>query len=176
MAAKRTLLYEGQYKRLVREENWEFTERVNCTGVVVILAMTEERKVLFIEQYRIPVAGNVVELPAGLVNDHGEQKNESLEEAARRELLEETGYEAQKMTFLMTGPASQASSSDLLTIFQAAGLKKISRPLGDGTETITLHEIPLDGAYSWLQKKGKEGSLIDPKVYAALYWFEKSVR
>lgn len=166
---ERTTLYQGKFKRLVRKGTWEFVERVNCSGVVVILAMTDDRKVLLIEQYRVPVDANVIEFPAGLVNDSGSIKNESLEDAARRELLEETGYEAKSFTFRLRGPASQASSSDILMIFQASGLKKIQEPIGDGTESITAHEVPLDTVDQWLQKKEQQGCLVDPKVYAGLY-------
>ena len=166
----RTTLYEGKYKRLVRQGSWEFTEQVNCTGVVIVWAMTEDKKVLLIEQYRVPVGKNVIEFPAGLVNDNQDHKNETLEDAARRELLEETGYEAKTVRFCIQGPASQASSADILTIFTASGLRKISEALGDGTETITVHEVSPRQAERWLKKKEQEGCLVDPKVYAGLYF------
>lgn len=172
---RQEILYEGKYKRFIRKRGWEFTERVNCSGIVVILAMTEEKKILVIEQYRVPVGKNVIEFPAGLVDDGHAKSNESFEEAARRELLEETGYEAEKLTYLMSGPSSQASLSDILTIFVASGLKKVSAPAGDGTEEITVHEVGLEEADQWLSRKAKEGCLIDPKIYAGLYWFSKSI-
>ena len=169
-------LYKGKYKRLVRQGSWEFVERVNCSGVVVILALTRQKKVLLIEQYRIPVGKNVVEFPAGLVNDCIHHPNESLESAAKRELMEETGYTAQKMILVMEGPASQASSSDILTIFQAKGLKKVGEPTGDGTEKITLHEIAMNSVDRWLKEKQKQGCLVDPKVYAGLYHLRFLIR
>ncbi len=169
----RTTLYEGKYKRLVRQGSWEFTERVNCSGIVVVLAMTQDKKVLLIEQYRIPVGKNVIEFPAGLVNDSSDHKNETLEDAAKRELLEETGYEAKTLRFCIQGPASQASSADILTIFKAAGLRKVSDAIGDGTESITVHEVSLHQADRWLQQKEKEGCLVDPKVYAGFYLLGK---
>jgi ADP-ribose pyrophosphatase len=171
----RTTLYEGKYKRLVRQGNWEFTERVNCSGVVVVLALTKDKKVLLIEQRRIPVGKNVIEFPAGLVNDDSNSKNETLEDAARRELLEETGYEAKTIRFCIQGPASQASSADILTIFTARGLRKISPALGDGTESITVHEVPLRQADRWLKNKEKQGCLVDPKIYAGLYLLKKKL-
>jgi ADP-ribose pyrophosphatase len=68
---------------------WESFERVNCKGVVAIVPVTDDKEVLLIRQFRPPVNGYVIEFPAGL-NDKGD----TLEEAARRELLEEAGYSA----------------------------------------------------------------------------------
>ncbi|HEX4000846.1 MAG TPA: hypothetical protein VHX65_20025, partial [Pirellulales bacterium] len=62
-------LASGKYLRLLAQAHWEFAERVNATGAVVIVAMTDERKLLLVEQYRIPVGCRVIELPAGLVGD-----------------------------------------------------------------------------------------------------------
>lgn len=165
----RVTLYEGQYKRLVRENGWEFTERVHCSGVVVILPVTETGKVVLIEQYRVPVGKKVIEFPAGLASDSEVTRGESLIEAARRELLEETGYHASQMILCTSGPASAASSSDILTTFRAKGLVKVSEGKGDGTEMITVHEIRLQEIDRWLKTREKEGLLIDPKVYAGLY-------
>ena len=117
------VLYEGKFKRFVSKNNWEYVEGVHHEGVVVILAMTDAKEVILIEQYRIPVEKNVIEFPAGLVSDMEHCKDETLEEAARRELLEETGYEAKEMIHLLTGPGAPAGSSDLLSLFRAKGVK-----------------------------------------------------
>ena len=58
------------------------------------------------EQYRPPVDKYVIELPAGLAGDQKENRGEALESAARRELLEETGYQAAKMEQLVWGASS----------------------------------------------------------------------
>ena len=88
------VIKEGKFIRFVRRGEWEYFERNNCSAIVIIVAMTRQRKVLFVEQYRPPVGKKVIEFPAGLVNDRGLEKKESILRAARRELFEETGYRA----------------------------------------------------------------------------------
>jgi ADP-ribose pyrophosphatase len=83
--------------------------------------------------------------------------------------LEETGYRAAKLKRVLVGPISPASSSDIMTVFRAEGLKKVNAGGGDHTENITVHEVPFSRIHSWLKRKAKEGLLIDPKIYAGLY-------
>jgi len=167
---KSVILKEGKYIRLLRQGEWEFVQRSNCTGVVIILALTEDNKVIFAEQYRRPVRKNVIEFPAGLVNDHGLKHNESIMTAAKRELFEETGYRAQRIVKILQGPVSSGLTSDQVTMVRAFGLKKIGRGGGDETEGITIHEVPLKSASKWLNQIQKKGRLVDPKVYAGLYF------
>ncbi len=171
---KQKTLYEGKYKRLVSKGDWEFVERVNCCGIVAVLPVTDEGKIIFVEQHRIPVGKNVIEFPAGLADGAGGNSDESLEEAAKRELLEETGYSAEKMILCGEGPISGSSSSDIMTIFRAAGLKKVAAGGGDHTESIVVHEIDFVNVDDWLDQKQKEGILVDSKVYAGLYILSKN--
>ncbi|MCR4336186.1 MAG: NUDIX hydrolase [Candidatus Omnitrophica bacterium] len=167
------ILKEGKFLRLLKRGSWEFVQRNNCTGIVIIVAMTDERKVLLVEQHREPVQSAVIEFPAGLANDQCVSKRESLMMAAKRELLEETGYRAQQMVKLIEGPTSGGSSSDKMTVFRASGLQKISQGGGDHTENIKVHEIPLNQVDTWILKKQKEGCLVDPKIYAGLYFLKQ---
>ena len=166
---KRVTVYEGKFKRFVIENHWEFLERVNCWGIVAILAVTDDGKVILVEQHRVPVRKNVIEFPAGLADGANGNAGETLREAAKRELLEETGYAAKKMIFCTKGPISSASSSDIMAIFRAEGLRKVSKGGGDALESITVHEVPIDKIDRWLKRKEKEGKLVDSKVYAGLY-------
>lgn len=170
---KRKILGEGKYKRLVAINDWEFMERVKNTDVVAVLAVSEAGKLLLVEQYRVPVERNVIELPAGLANDLESHPDESLEDAARRELLEEAGYEAEVMTPILRGPLSAASVSEMMTLFRAEKLRKVGPGGGDHTESITVHEVPLEKVHGWLIEKEKQGLLVDPKVYGALYLLAK---
>ncbi len=175
---KKDVLYEGRFLRFVKRGEWEYVERNNCTGIVIIIAMNKDQKVILIEQFRPPVNGSVIEFPAGLVGDHppkeGETINDELmEDAAIRELFEETGYEAGRMECLLEGPVNGGSSSNLVHIFRGYDLEKIGRGGGDETESIIVHEVPLEGVNEWLLDQQKQGKLIEPKVYAGLYFLKE---
>lgn len=166
------ILHEGRFLRLVLEGEWEYVQRHNCSGIVIIVSKTDDDKVIFVEQFRPPVNKSVIEFPAGLINDRGTSKNESLQAAARRELFEETGYRAQRIKILLHGPVSGGSSSDLITMVRAFGLKKVGAGGGDSTEKIKVHEVALAEAIPWLRRREKAGRLIEPKVYAGLYFLQ----
>ena len=163
--------------RFVNKGGWEYIERNNCEGIVIVLAMTGDNKVIFVEQYRPPVGKNVIEFPAGLVNDQKDsmksQTKETSLQAGKRELLEETGYKARRMKKLFEGPINCGVSSDMLIFVRAIDIKKVSSGGGDDSEEIKVHEIEIDKAEQWLKKKEKKGCLIGPRVYAGLYFLNK---
>jgi ADP-ribose pyrophosphatase len=170
---KKAIIVEGKFIRFVQKGEWEYAERINCTDIVIILAMTDDKKVILIEQFRPPVDKNVIEFPAGLVNDREGHKKESLFMAAKRELFEETGYGAKRIVKIMVGPVSAGFTPDTVTIVRALGLEKKGGGGGDEFENITIHEIPLSSVDAWLKRKEKEGCLVEPKVYAGLYFLKK---
>ena len=167
-------IHNGIFIRLMSDNGWEYVERRNCTGVVVIVAITNNNEVLFTEQYRPPVKQNVIEFPAGLVNDLDDVDVETDETAAIRELLEETGYRAHSMTRLVAGPSSAGLTSETQTFFLAKNLEKIREGGGDHTESIRVHVVLLNQVIEWLKRKETEGFLVDPKVYAGLYFINRS--
>jgi 8-oxo-dGTP pyrophosphatase MutT (NUDIX family) len=143
----------------VERRDWESVERVNCCGIVGIVPITDDGDVILIKQFRPPVNGYVVELPAGLC-DIGE----TLEDAARRELIEETGYAAAGMRFLVKGPMSSGSSSEMLTVFVATGLTYVGIGKRDETENIEVFKIPAENLASSLLQMRQEDSFIDLKI------------
>ena len=165
--------WEGKHIRVLKSGHWEYAERIKATGAVVIAAVTEEGDLILTEQYRPPVAKRVIELPAGLAGDLAGQETEDLVTAARRELLEETGYEAREMVWLTTGPPSAGLSSETVTFFRANGLRCVAAGGGDAHEEIHIHKIPPENVPEWLEKKADEGLMIDPKVYVGLYFVTK---
>jgi ADP-ribose pyrophosphatase len=171
MNDKPATLYKGKYLALVKEGHWEYAERIGATGAAIIVALTPEQKILLVEQYRIPVHAQTIELPAGITGDSGE--NESDAEAAKRELLEETGWEASQIEPLLTGPSSSGLTSEKVTIFLATGLKRVHAGGGVANEKITVHEIPLKDLETWLARRQSEGCLVEPKLYAGLYFLQR---
>ena len=85
------------------------------------------------------------------------QEAEDLADAARRELLEETGYEADGMTKLGAGAASAGMSDEVITLFLATGLKKTGAGAGDGSEQITVHEVPVADVPAFLAQGPARG-------------------
>lgn len=166
------ILHKGKYLDLITEDNWEYVRRNNCNGIVVIVAKTRDQKVLLVEQFRRPVQAQVIEWPAGLVNDQSLHDNETMESAARRELLEETGYEAPQLTRLVSGPVSSGLSQEIVTFYQALDVVKKGVGGGDSTEDIIVHEVPFAEAELWLYEMEQKGRMIDPKVYAGLYFLK----
>ncbi|MBF0385370.1 MAG: NUDIX hydrolase [Candidatus Omnitrophica bacterium] len=171
--SKKVILHKGKYLNFVRRGKWEYVERVNCSGAVIILALTPQKKVLFVEQFRPAVQKNVVEFPAGLVNDTRKKGRESLLAAAKRELLEETGYLASNMIELMDGPVSSGICSDMMSVVLATGLKRIGDGGGDEWESIKVHEVPFSKVEEWLRMKREKGSLVGTRIYAGLYLLNK---
>jgi ADP-ribose pyrophosphatase len=165
-----TTLYTGQFLALIKEGHWEYVDRVNATGSVLILAVTADEKILLVEQYRIPVHARTIELPAGIIGDEPGSSNESRGVAARRELLEETGFAAGHMEEITTGAACSGLTSERTTLFRASGLSRTGKGGGVEHEEIIVHEVPLVEATAWLKKKAESGVLIDPKVYAGLFF------
>jgi ADP-ribose pyrophosphatase len=166
------VISEGKFVRFVRTvyadssgelREWESFERVNCNGIVAIVPVTEDSDVLLIRQFRPPVNGYVVEFPAGL-ND----KTETLEAAARRELLEETGYSAEEMIFLTEGPISSGASGEILTSFFARGLTFKGIGQRDETEDIEVLKIPMERLYDTLSALRSQGDYVDLKIYGLI--------
>jgi 8-oxo-dGTP pyrophosphatase MutT (NUDIX family) len=168
----RKTVWEGKFLRsilityidssgVVRE--WESFERMNCKGIVAIVPLTDDKEVLLIRQFRPPVNGYVIEFPAGL-----NEKGDSLEEAARRELLEETGYYSKDMIYLAEGPLSSGASGEILTAFLAMGLEFRGIGERDETEDIEVLKIPINVLYDRMYTLRAEGNLIDLKILGLL--------
>lgn len=174
MSGTREVLGKGRWIALYREGRYEYAERVLGSGVAVLFPLTDERKVVLVEQYRNAVKCKMIELPAGLVSD--EREGESFIDAARRELIEETGYEAKEISLMIELPTSAGMTSERVNLYFAHGLKKVSQGGGDEHEQIIVHEVPLNLLATWLFEKHREGFGIDPKILAAAWLHEQKSR
>lgn len=165
-------LFEGRYLRLMRRQGWEYAERTNSRIAVIIIAVTPEDRVVFVEQYRWSILASTIEMPAGLVGDLEACKGEDMFAAARRELEEETGWTAASFEFVMAGPTSSGLSNEVIAFVRARGLRKIGPGGGDPSENIQVHEVPRSEAARWLKARMEQGYSIDPKLYAGLYFID----
>lgn len=167
-------VWEGRFIRSIiltykdhsgNTRNWEAVERVNCNGIIAVVPVTKNRELLLIRQFRPVVNNFVIEFPAGL-ND----KNESLVDAAKRELIEETGYFADDFIFLCEGPLSSGLSTEILSVFMAkdaipaTGELKQQYP-AEETENIELIKTPIAELHDALENFRKNGDYIDLKIY-----------
>jgi ADP-ribose pyrophosphatase len=170
--SKLTFHYRGNYLGISERDGWEFASRTNVNDVAVLVPVTDEDEIILVEQYRIPVQRRVIELPAGLVGDQ-DDPNEPMVEAAQRELLEETGYSAQRLTELLACPSTAGMSDEVITFLLAEGLEKVGPGGGDDSEDIVVHKVPLAETCDWLARRRESGLYLDPKIYAALFWLER---
>jgi ADP-ribose pyrophosphatase len=113
-----------------------------------------------------------LEMPAGLVGD--QDPDDTMEDAARRELLEETGWQADEVKVLMAGPSSAGMSNEVIAFVRATGLTRIHAGGGDETENITVHEIPVADVPRWLAAKMAEGYSLDSKLWAGLWLLDRN--
>ncbi len=162
------VVWQGRFLQAVLRGNYECIERRNIKGIVGIVAVTDDGRLILVEQFRPPVQARVIELPAGLAGDTAAAKDESLESAAHRELLEETGYQAARVTPVALGAASAGLSDEMITLMLASGLTKVGEGGGDEHEDITVHAVSLTGLIDWLRTRQAQGAVIDLKVYSAL--------
>lgn len=164
---KRTL-HTGSYLGLYSIDDWEFAERPNATAVVGILAITPDRQIVLVEQFRTPIQQTCIEIPAGLVGDEPEFAGEGLAATASRELLEETGYSAGAIEHLLSSPTSAGMTSEFTHLFLATELERVTDGGGTDSEDITVHHVPLDDLDRWLADRARSGIAIDFKIHAAL--------
>lgn len=139
---------------------WEALERAGIGGIVVMVAVTPSGNVILEKQFRPPMGRDVIELPAGLV-----EPGEAMEAAAKRELIEETGWAAEKLEFLAEGPISTGASTETLRAYLCTGLKRVEKNGGDDNEIIEVTEIPLERAQEFLRSAQAAGTLVDLKVF-----------
>jgi ADP-ribose pyrophosphatase len=148
-------------KGIVR--TWEALERVGISGIVVMVAITPSGKVVLEKQFRPPLGREVIELPAGLV-----EPGESMEEAATRELIEETGWAAKKLEFLAEGPISTGASTESLRAYLCTDLEHAGKNGGDDNEIIEVIEVPIESAQKFLRNAQSDGALVDLKVFGLI--------
>jgi ADP-ribose pyrophosphatase len=92
---------------------------VRHAGSAVMMAVDEKKRILLVRQYRLPAEKDMWELPAGKVDD-----GEKPLQAAKRELIEETGYQAKQWTKLASFWVSPGYVQERMTIFLATGLQE----------------------------------------------------
>jgi ADP-ribose pyrophosphatase len=159
------IMWQGKFVTAKRQGKWEYVSRARGIKAAVILAV-EDGHVLLVEQFRVPLGKNCIELPAGLIGD--ETVGEGTLEAAGRELEEETGYRAAHLKSLGEYYSSPGMISESFTLVRASGLTKVSDGGGVEGEGITPHRVAIDQLADFIATKRAEGCAIDVRLLLLL--------
>lgn len=160
---RKKVIYDG---RILGLSIYEFTlkgrkvkrEVIEHRGAAAILAFDEKGKVILVKQHRFP-HGYILEIPAGTL-----EKGEKPEKCAFREIREETGYSAKKMTRLITYYPSVGYNREAIHCFVAKGVKKTSDQKLDEDEIMSVVKIDLNRLLNMI----KNGKIIDSKTICAV--------
>ncbi len=155
------VMWEGKFIAARRRGKWEYVTRTRGIKAAVILAI-DDGHVVLVEQFRVPLDRNCIEMPAGLIGD--ETVGEDPLAAAGRELEEETGYRAARLENLGEYYSSPGMVSESFTLVHAHDLTRVSEGGGVDGENITVHRVALDTLPDFLSQKRNEGLAIDVRL------------
>ena len=156
-------IYKGAIINLRRDKvtvqgGTSYREIIEHNGGAVIAALTEDKKLVMVRQYRKPADKVMLEDPAGKI-DPGEKPLD----AAVRELKEETGYTAAKVEFLTQFYPSVGYSEEVLYLYLCTGLTPGETNF-DENEAIDIEEVELDRLF----KMAMSGEIDDAKTLIAI--------
>ena len=160
---KKKKIYEGKilglsvYEGIIEGRKVK-REMIEHRGAAAMLAFDEDNKVILVKQHRFP-HGFVLEIPAGTL-----EKREEPLKCAFRELEEETGYRAKKMTPLITYYPSIGYNTEAIHCFVATGLRKIAALRLDDDEILSVTKVSLKRLIEMI----KSGKIQDSKTICAV--------
>ena len=154
-------VWQGKYISALKRGTWEFVSRTGSTTAVVIIA-EHEGKVILIEQFRVPVGGRCLELPAGLVGD--EDEHATIEETAVKELEEETGFTCDRVERLGDFHSSPGMVAESFTLVRAHGVRKVGEGGGTEHEEIDVFLVPRADIPAFVSSRREQGVAVDVKL------------
>lgn len=161
------LVYPGGFLRVHRDEirlpdgRSAWREWVGHPGAVMMLPFLDERTVLLERQYRYPLRRHFIEIPAGKL-----EPDEAALATARRELVEECGYEAAEWRHLATLHPCIAYSDEAIEFYACRDLAHVGSRL-DAGEHLEVLAVDLGDALAWV----RAGIITDTKTTFGLLWW-----
>ncbi|WP_404329180.1 NUDIX hydrolase [Mesobacillus maritimus] len=139
-------------------------EIIKHPGAVAVIAITDDEKIVMVEQYRKALERTIIEIPAGKL-----EKDEEPKGCAIRELEEETGYECQNIDWLISFYTSPGFADELVHLYVATGLKKkIDAAALDEDEFVNVVEVSLGEAVELM----KDQKIYDAKTAFAVQYLQ----
>lgn len=171
--------YEGKYLKIVnkylrigrgKHYVYETVERRNIygEGAVVVVALTKKKELILEKNWRAPLESFIIQFPAGLTDKRGETG----EEAARRELLEETGYLAKKLIPVISVPLCPALTSTRAAYFFAPSAEFKGEQNTGEAEKIEILKVPIEKIDDFLLNLPQDTEL-DARVAGMLWILER---
>jgi ADP-ribose pyrophosphatase len=163
------LVYDGRLLKVYRDQvrlhdgSPASREYVKHPGAVMILAFVDDDTIILERQYRYPKHSHFIEIPAGKL-----EPNEPPLDTAKRELVEECGFEASEWWKIATLDPSIGYSTEVIHLYGARGLKNVGAALDVG-EHLQVFEAKVADAMGWV----REGVITDTKTTFALLWWDK---
>jgi ADP-ribose pyrophosphatase len=137
-------------------------EIVRHQGAVGILAVTSENKMLMVRQFRKPLDRTIIEIPAGKL-----EQGENPLQCAKRELKEETGFDAQVFKPITSFYTSPGFANEILHLYWADELTS-GEATPDEDEFVDILEVSLQQAFDYIES----GEIIDAKTILAVYYWQ----
>ena len=168
-AVSSRLVYEGGLLTVKRDDvrlpdgGIAWREYALHPGAVMILAFKDERTILLERQFRYPKRRHFIEIPAGKL-----EPGEDPLVTAKRELIEECGYEAAEWKKVTTIDPCIGYSDEVIHLYAARGLTHVGASLDVG-EHLEVFEATVDDALEWV----RDGIITDTKTTFGLLWWDK---
>lgn len=161
------IMWSGKWITAKRRGPWEYVTRARGIRAAVIVPLDGDH-VILVEQYRVPLGLRSIELPAGLIGDDAGREDEDPLAAAKRELVEETGYAAATWHDCGTYATSPGMTGESFALLKATGLTKVGDGGGVPGEDIVVHRVAISDLPARIAQFRAAGCAIDVKLLAVL--------
>ena len=156
--------WQGRFITAKTRGRWEYVARARGIRAAAIIAVDDTGHVILVSQYRVPLGRICLEIPAGLIGDDEGKSGEAAEEAAMRELEEETGYRAARMENLGEFYSSPGMVSESFNLMRAHGLTRVGEGGGTASEDIRVHRVKLAELPQFVADWRAQGHGVDVRI------------